>query len=1181
MDNQDHRRIHTPGHESHGVYVCHKCGWPFPNPHPSAKHRRAHKKICGTIEGYQLFDSEGQPHSNASDDSDDDHKMPSPKPAMEMSKNLKGVGGIGEKLIRSEDEVFSDAVADFSDGGLSSDSAISVEKMDRKVPKLSELSENKCFDAASVSQLIVKSGEGFQVQSPGALKSEEVEVAKTPELLGQPSGFVVEPSSFSDSDLTTKASTVVDSDDSFGIPSNSHLSKAEAMSDVIPEMGIHVTGSNLTSVAETNLKGLDGIESDRDMVEIAKSFSNAVDETSEKSSKIEVGDEETSSGEMAEGAAALDQKYNANLSSVVSQDNVLPSDADSVSVTNAFAIVVQMESKHMPQFAASSNPVNDFQEKGEGDVNVFTLSNPDLAHSQSEFENCVGQEGGVAVQNPLSLHLSEPLKHEEDDLKITLSVTEEPHSDYNSNQLTEEKEVLFPDMHALDNSIKQGCINSDPLVEVTAVEHAEVSPVKHIFYGDQRSIEVGASEDSMKSEISKTCTVGSSEELGSDDVGKNLQHRNLLEGSVMVSSDDLEDFKDCEEEVSRKSFNNLHSTEAFKVKEGDLKDTINEENRSDFKLSQLSKEREIISPDVRVSDDIIKQELVHDESQVEDALAEEQAVVYPVTLTAESIQRSDEIRGSVNTVNTEKNESHAVGFSVAHKLDDACKTLQEKSLLEDGILASSKENLRNVSIDFLPSQTSILSRDGTSHHEKKRNDLDDVVVDSKCKGGDEESDIGFEVGTFQPSDLLQLEGETSSDLFKSSDASETGKTEKCDKYDTQVMGASPVKDTLSPNSGSIPFESQIVSEDVRDGQARKPTGIDSTVVNAVPGIKEDRQVDEIINNSKVKEECNTVSNTYSNLPQAQDTEPSKAVEKHAKELPPHSHLDTDQSAQSVPAVEDNTAVEPSGDDSGTSIVTASDRNGNNLVKFGSSVIDASVDSGSRCDSLEGNWGSVSVLSVQSDAPAITDGEALPSAETGKSNLNSSKAAAQGLQSEKSDIFEPPSFMTLVEHEHMVGPKAAASEGQKGQNPQQPNPMSSQAGWFPTLTHVVNESQGRKKNEEIIAKVTNWSTSKQSSTPLKSLLGEAANSNKPKSPKLDGNLASSKNGEVATDNDSGLTTVNSILGPESPAAQAARDKAGKEWNSPARYPADIKREKRKIKSRPYWVQFVCCSSVDPR
>lgn len=103
MHNQDQRKTHTPGiffvrflvlvlfaffllifpgfiglrpgflgHENHGVYVCHKCGWPFPNPHPSAKHRRAHKKICGTVEGYKR-------KQNGSDDervSDDDYKTP-------------------------------------------------------------------------------------------------------------------------------------------------------------------------------------------------------------------------------------------------------------------------------------------------------------------------------------------------------------------------------------------------------------------------------------------------------------------------------------------------------------------------------------------------------------------------------------------------------------------------------------------------------------------------------------------------------------------------------------------------------------------------------------------------------------------------------------------------------------------------------------------------------------------------------------------------------------------------------------------------------------------------------------------------------------------------------------------------------------------------------------------------
>ncbi|KAG1330865.1 hypothetical protein COCNU_02G008330 [Cocos nucifera] len=37
--------------ERHERVVCHKCGWVYPNPHPSAKQRRAHRKHCGTTGG--------------------------------------------------------------------------------------------------------------------------------------------------------------------------------------------------------------------------------------------------------------------------------------------------------------------------------------------------------------------------------------------------------------------------------------------------------------------------------------------------------------------------------------------------------------------------------------------------------------------------------------------------------------------------------------------------------------------------------------------------------------------------------------------------------------------------------------------------------------------------------------------------------------------------------------------------------------------------------------------------------------------------------------------------------------------------------------------------------------------------------------------------------------------------
>lgn len=73
--------MNLEGHEIHGVQLCHRCGWPFPNPHPSARHRRAHKRVCGKVEGYKLIESEAEdPHlavSYEEHSSDEDHQTPS------------------------------------------------------------------------------------------------------------------------------------------------------------------------------------------------------------------------------------------------------------------------------------------------------------------------------------------------------------------------------------------------------------------------------------------------------------------------------------------------------------------------------------------------------------------------------------------------------------------------------------------------------------------------------------------------------------------------------------------------------------------------------------------------------------------------------------------------------------------------------------------------------------------------------------------------------------------------------------------------------------------------------------------------------------------------------------------------------------------------------------------------
>ncbi|KAJ4845631.1 hypothetical protein Tsubulata_038342 [Turnera subulata] len=253
-----------------------------------------------------------------------------------------------------------------------------------------------------------------------------------------------------------------------------------------------------------------------------------------------------------------------------------------------------------------------------------------------------------------------------------------------------------------------------------------------------------------------------------------------------------------------------------------------------------------------------------------------------------------------------------------------------------------------------------------------------------------------------------------------------------------------------------------------------------------------------------------------------------------------------------------------------------------------SAADLAVDSSSQTDSVEGHWGSVSVLSTQSDIPAFADSGPLPatgsqatSEEADKSSLHKPKSPSVMQHPDKSDLFEPPSFMTLVEPRAVSAQNpTAASEIQTLQNAQQGTAL--QAGWFPSINHPVNESQGRKKNEEIIAKVTNWSAGKQH-VPLKNLLGEASSQTKPKSSNLLENSAPVVHKDPSPANDNGglPATVSSVPGRQAPIVEPANAKreGQEEWNSPARYPAEVTREKRKVKGRPYWAQFVCCSSVN--
>ncbi|KAG6552144.1 hypothetical protein Mapa_006246 [Marchantia paleacea] len=55
--------------EEEDLWICRQCGWTYPNAHPSAKHRRNHKKVCGKV-----YPGVEVPPGSSDDASSDDEK---------------------------------------------------------------------------------------------------------------------------------------------------------------------------------------------------------------------------------------------------------------------------------------------------------------------------------------------------------------------------------------------------------------------------------------------------------------------------------------------------------------------------------------------------------------------------------------------------------------------------------------------------------------------------------------------------------------------------------------------------------------------------------------------------------------------------------------------------------------------------------------------------------------------------------------------------------------------------------------------------------------------------------------------------------------------------------------------------------------------------------------------------
>ncbi|KAG6750015.1 hypothetical protein NC652_033560 [Populus alba x Populus x berolinensis] len=1121
MDSQDPRKnpTHTPGHESHGVYVCHKCGWPFPNPHPSARHRRAHKKICGTLEGYKFVDSEETPLSALSDDdhvSDEDPKTSSPK-GLERGINEKGSGGVGSRSNRSEDDVFTDAIAEFPESG--SSPATAEHTRDVKEPGIN-LEINKATAQSSEDASVTV------ISPPPSNSADHIQMQSTEVPVINLSGSAQESSLDHDSNATIASMTrsLTDCRDEESDFEHSHDNGSSAWDSIPIKLETQTDASQenkksgtVEDLPETDAKGNEETKLDGQLLDVVVSTDDNAEDASESQKMEDVTSQPVPAAEvlqLKEGGYTDDLASGMSLNDLSPEVNLVEPAHSSISTAQIEGDTREINS------AVYVNSAVSYDNKGEGNGNMHVLIVPNDITVVVDAENMVkgfkDLEGGKLprLMNMESFEVSNNVK--DSDLKNN------PQG-FNSRPLTEDTEVSASNMHVLNDNLEPKDGTSQRIVEELPDEAEADVP--------QRS-EVGVT-DVVTGDLEKSISVHSPEE----DVP-----RDHCETSSLTSSIE-------------------HATKA-----------ISDTNTVVVPMDAEDRQTNLIGMDDTGNDEKDKIESSevseNDKRNTKESFAENRIPTSKhASISSEQADQRNSVLGDVKAADLEEGKIERCNVSEIATEGDSVSGLGEENLLrepkatpESAVNVEScftSENDINVCEGKLPQLAGIPSEQA----DQRNNVLRDVKA------------AGLEEGKIERCNVSEIvtEGDSVSGLGE----------------ENLLRGPK-----TTPES-AVNVESCFISENdinVREGKLPQH---EHTDIGGVLDPQESRKEPESngMANQQVERAGEVSAAAESDSGGDAEVLWKSSEDKMVRE-PLVSPSEPSSSLQNSSPVADNQARDFLGVASGNTPESLPDEGDNNLVaqQVVASATDFSVDSISQTDSLEGHWGSVSVLSTQSDIPAILDAEPLPSngsqalPEAEKATLKKPIATSETEHADTSNIFDPPSFMTLVEPRDVVNQKAAASESQTTRNPQQLKAASVQAGWFPSITNVLNESEGRKKNEEIIAKVTNWSTGEQRPSlrspqhaPLKSLLGEASMETKSK-PVNAKEIPVEKDSPAAKDNGALPKTVSSILAPQEPVGEPAKVEE-RAWSSPARYPADIKREKRKVKGRPYWAQFVCCSSVN--
>ncbi|KAB5569693.1 hypothetical protein DKX38_003486 [Salix brachista] len=621
---------------------------------------------------------------------------------------------------------------------------------------------------------------------------------------------------------------------------------------------------------------------------------------------------------------------------------------------------------------------------------------------------------------------------------------------------------------------------------------------------------------------------------------------------------------------------NVDSSEVFNnVKDSDAKD-----NPSGFNLRPLTKDTKVSTSDLHVLDDnlepkgVVSQLIVEefpDEAEDADPLKSEVGVTDVVV---------GDLKKSISVQSPEEVPC------------DHCETSSLTSYLEHAINAISVTNTPVVPMD-----AEVRNLGDTGNHDKDKIVSSEIAVNVKNKKNAVENCAENRIPTSGhagiPSEQVDQGNSVLGDVNAA--AHEEGKMERCNVSKIETEGDSVsglgeenlLREPKATPESAVNFEYHFTSENEINVCGVKLSEHEHIDLGRVLELQDSRKAPESNSMANLQEHAGKVSSAADSDGRGDVEVLWKSSEDKMVREPLVSPPEISPSLQNPSPIAVSHARDFLAVASGKTSDFFPDEGDNNLVtqQVVASATDFSVDSSSQTDSLEGHWGSVSVLSTQSDIPTTLDAEPLPSsgyqALAEKATSKMLRAASETKHADKSDVFEAPSFMTLVEPRDGIDQKAAASETQTTQNPQQPKAASLQAGWFPSITNVVNESPGRKKNEKMMAKVMNWSTGKQhpllmspQHAPSITLSSEASMKTKPKSPDAMG-IPVDKVDPAANGNGTSPKTASRVLVPQEPVGEPVKD-GEKTHKFPA---ADIKREKKKVKGRPYWAQFGCCSSVN--